>query len=157
MRASILAGLAVMAAGVAAGAGAAGAQEQDPAPYTVNLHGTPGCPVCRLWDEHRDSLLLALHEAAPLPDGVILFFYSDNFRVIEDIQRFAYERQALEASGAARAHTKLSRVDPEELDLEITTSPHGVFAIITSENPSGAAALRGQTSASVRMRRIVEF
>jgi len=121
--------------------------------------GSPDCPVCRLWTRFDSAVLAAKREAAALPDGAIYFFHSDNFRVVEDLQRFGYERQGLEESGAARRHPKLGG-DHEHIDnvtLTITASAHGVFAILTSPDPEAARTLREQASFAIRRGTQVRF
>jgi hypothetical protein len=117
------------------------------------------CPVCRLWTRFDASVLSAKREVAALPDGAVYFFHSDNFRVVEDLQRFAYERQGLEESGAARRHPKLGtgHGPGDDVHLEIAASAHGVFAILTSDNPEGARTLREQASYAIRRGTRVRF
>jgi len=117
------------------------------------------CPVCRLWARYDATLLAAQREAAALPDGAVYFFHSDNFRVVEDLQRFAYERQGLEESGAARRHPKLGEEHGpgDDVHLEIAASPHGVFAILTSPHPESVRTLREQASYAIRHGTPVRF
>lgn len=129
-----------------------------PQDLTEPVHNDPTCPVCRLWDANTAVLKNASLEVGALEQGVVYFFYSNNFRVIEDLQRFAFERKGLEESGAAKRHDRLgSEVEENLTNLEISASPHGAFAILTSEHPPTARLLREQASHAVRNRTLVHF
>jgi len=97
-----------------------------------------------------------------LDNGVIYFFASDNYRIIEDLQRFAYERKSLEENGAAASHPKLllngraHRHNPS-VHLAVATSAHGAFAVLTSTNPSTVRALREEASFAVRNNSLIRF
>ena len=117
-----------------------------------------GCPVCELWLEYEDVVLLADQEVAKIEDGVLYFYHSDDPSVIEPLIRFAYERQALavairtdpgiqERLGRPCTHTSLLGTSTR---LEITTSARGVVAILRSSNAATVGVLKAQAKRALR-------
>lgn len=144
---------AALLVGLRAGADPTGA---DPA-------GAPRtCPVCDLWDRHEADLRQALVEVGALDEGVVYLFHSSNFRVIEALQRFAYERQAIEEDGPVPEHAAGRHPDGPAphtgpLSVQIATSSHGFFALLTTTDPARGRALREQASRAMRHHGLVRF
>lgn len=113
-----------------------------------------GCPICELWLRYEDVVLQAKQEVAPLENGILYFYHSDDPAVIEPLIRFANERAHLEKElqenpelrahlGMACGHTP-NPVRPEH--LEISTSARGIIALITTDDPTTLQQLRSQAS-----------
>ena len=122
---------------------------------------SPICGVCTIWTEYEEVLNQADQEVAPLADGAVYFYSSDNFRVMEALQRFAYARLDLHQKNLDARHPRI-RMDrghtlQEGVTLEITTSAHGFFALLRSENEETVAALKGEAMRAVRGRTLVRF
>jgi len=114
----------------------------------------PGCPICDLWLRYEDVVLQAKQEVAPLEKGILYFYHSDDPAVIEPLIRFANERARLQKQleedpdlrarlGLACGHTP-NPVRPEH--LEISTSARGIYALITTDDPTTLQQLRSQAS-----------
>jgi hypothetical protein len=117
-----------------------------------------GCPVCELWLEYEDVILRAKQEVGPLEDGVLYFYHSADPSVIEPMIRFAHERSNLaetirsdpavrESLGGACGHGPGASTD---IDLEISTSARGIFALIRSSDRATYTRLRFQAGRAVR-------
>jgi len=97
---------------------------------------------------------------------VIYFFYSDRPSVIEPLIRFAYERAELETALTAddslsatlggRCGHILRNTDPG-YHVEISTSGHGFFAILTSANRTTVKMLHQDAKRSVQLGQPVRF
>jgi len=126
---------------------------------------TPGCPVCELWLEYEPDILLAKQEIGELPDGIVCFYHASDPDIIESLIRFAYARKALEerfdrdpelrrSLGVRCGH---ARSESAPVELEISTSARGFFAIVTSSDPYISNTLKVQGSLAVRNRLPVWF
>lgn len=131
-----------------------------PADPTPNLRLHPpvrGCPVCELWLEYEDVILRAKQEVGPLRDGILYFYHSEEPSVIEPLIRFAHEREDL---------AKTIRSDPDmlrrlgspcghrlsahsDIELQISTSARGIFALLTSSDQATYRALLREGSKAV--------
>lgn len=125
----------------------------------------PGCPVCDLWEIDGAIFLQARQEVGALENGVIYYYFSDNPAVIEQLIRFAYERQELEA--ALRTDLGLRQHLGQRcghamqgsgaVHLEISTGVQGVFAILTSTGKIPVDRLKKEASDAVRDNLLVRF
>jgi hypothetical protein len=125
----------------------------------------PGCPVCDLWEIDGAIFLQARQEVGALDDGVIYYYFSDNPTVIEQLIRFAYERQELEA--ALRTDLGLRQHLGQRcghamqgsgaVHLEISTGVQGVFVILTSTGKIPVDRLKKEASDAVRDNLLVRF
>jgi hypothetical protein len=136
-------------------ASAGAARETPPNPRL--LLAVPGCPVCDLWLEYEDIVLRAKQEVGPLPHGVLYFYHSDDPAIIEPLIRFAHERSKLaarlsqdaalrEALGGPCRHRELAA----PVDLQVSTSARGIFAIVTTSDPSTFGWLRDKARMATR-------
>jgi hypothetical protein len=111
-------------------------------------------------------LLQAEIEIGKLPDGVIYLYHADQPSAIEPLIRFAYRRvevsRVLEESdgyraslGGACGHNLAAA--PEGYRLVISTSAHGFFAILTSENRSTVKILQQDARRAVQLNTPVRF
>jgi len=124
-----------------------------------------GCPVCELWLEYEPIILLAQQEIGELQNGIICFYHASDPAIIEPLIRFSYERQALEerialdpelqAQLGGRCGHALS--ESGRIDLQITSSARGIFALISSSDPSTAKFLKQQGKQAVLSRDPVWF
>lgn len=118
------------------------------------------CPVCRLWLRFENVVVRSKHEIAPLPGGVILFYHSDDPAVIEPLIRMANERVALAEALAAdpALHARLGQAcshgvrDAAGIEITVTTSARGIFAIMTTGNSAVVRELRAAAQNAVRAR-----
>jgi len=125
----------------------------------------PRCPVCDLWLRYEDVVLQAQQEIGPLRHGVFYFYHASDPGVIEPLIRFALERAELEETLRAdpgkrrslgevcghQAHAALG------IDLEISTSAHGIVALLTSGDRAVLEELRLEASRAMRGRIPVWF
>jgi hypothetical protein len=126
---------------------------------------TEGCPVCELWLEYEPVVLLAQQEIGDLENGIVCFYHASDPAIIEPLIRFSYERKNLEDRLArdpelrtrlgGRCGHALSETGP--IDLEITSSARGIFALISSSDPSTAKFLKLQGKQAVLSRDPVWF
>jgi hypothetical protein len=125
----------------------------------------PGCPVCDLWEIDGTIFLQARQEVGALENGVIYYYFSDNPTVIEQLIRFAYERQELEAAlrtdlglrqhlGQGCGHAMQGS---GAVHLEISTGVQGVFVILTSTGKIPVDRLKREASNAVRDNLLVRF
>jgi len=150
MRNKLILGALIAALG---GSLSSAAAPTDPQRFRL-LQPVPGCPVCDLWLRYEDVVLQAEQEVAPLEHGVLYFYHSEDPAVIEPLIRFANERAQLQkrlaASPELRARLGLgcghtpNPTRPER--LEISTSARGIYALITTDDPTTLAQLRSQAS-----------
>jgi hypothetical protein len=119
-------------------------------------------PVCALWMEFRDDVARARQEVGALANGIVYFYHSDDPAVIEPLLRFAYRRRALAdsltaqpAAGIPDCEDAIRHTPP--FDLEISTSAHGFFAILTSPRPDIVKHLQGLAAIAVTRRHAVWF
>jgi hypothetical protein len=149
----MLPGMAALLAGsVAVGAAAAAAPAGPAAPPPAT------CPICLLWDRYAEDFARVSVEAGALPDGAVYYLSSSTFRVVESIQRFAYERGTLEGEAAAAAHrSHRGEGDLPGVRLVVAASAHGIFAVLSSPDPAEARALREEASFATRSHRPPRF
>jgi hypothetical protein len=126
--------------------------------------GQAPAPVCALWTEFEDDVARARQEVGALSNGIIYFYHSEDPAVIEPLLRFAYRRQALADSLRGAAAPEAPEAACGEgiwhtppFDLEISTSAHGFFAILTSSRPDIVKHLQGLAAIAVPRRLAVRF
>ena len=129
----------------------------DPSP-NLRLHPpVDGCPVCELWLEYEDVILRAKQEVGPLRDGILYFYHSEEPSVIEPLIRFAHEREDLAKAirsdpdvlrrlGGPCGHGPSAHAD---IELQISTSARGIFALLTSSDLPTYRDLRREGSMAV--------
>lgn len=140
-------------------AGAAGLPGNGRTQSAVNrLHpAVVGCPICDLWLQYENVILKAKQEVGPLHNGILYFYHSGEPSVIEPLIRFAHERVRLEERlqsdeefreqlGGRCGHGRIMALG---IDLEISTSARGIFALVTSENRRTLTRLRTQAERAV--------
>jgi hypothetical protein len=123
------------------------------------------CPICKLWLRYEDVVLQAQQEIGPLRRGVFYFYHASDPAVIEPLIRFAIERAELEEK--LRTDPQLRRSLGEVcghqahvalgIDLEISTSAHGIAAFLTSGDRTVQEELRLEASRAMRSRIPVWF
>lgn len=130
-----------------------------PAPVTSPrlLVAVPGCPVCDLWKEYESIIIQAKQEVAPLHNGVLYFYYSADPSIIEPLIRFAHERTKLadrltrdEALRAKLGGPCLHKRLYGSVHLEISTSARGIFALLTTDDPTMFGWLRDKARMATR-------
>jgi hypothetical protein len=137
----------------------------DPSPNLRLRPPVAGCPVCDLWLEYEDVILRAKQEVGPLRDGILYFYHSDEPSVIEPMIRFAHEREDLAEAiradpdlinslGGPCGHGPNAHAD---IQLQISTSARGIFALVTSSDPTTNTRLRFQAGRAVRSKIPVWF
>jgi hypothetical protein len=121
------------------------------------LVAVPGCPICDLWKEYEDIVIRAKQEVAPLHNGVLYFYYSADPSVIEPLIRFAHERTKLadrltqdETLRAQLGGPCLHKRLYGSVHLEISTSARGIFAILTTDDPTMFGWLRDKARMATR-------
>ena len=139
--------------------GAAGLSDNGLTQSAVNrLHpAVAGCPICDLWLQYEGVILNAKQEVGPLHNGILYFYHSREPSVIEPLIRFAHERVRLEEQlqsdeefreqlGVRCGHGRMASLG---IDLEVSTSARGIFALVTSENRKTLTRLRTQAERAV--------
>jgi hypothetical protein len=124
-----------------------------------------GCPVCELWLEYEPVVLLAQQEIGELDNGIVCFYHASDPAIIEPLIRFSYERQALEdrLAGNPELRAQLGGrcghavSETGRIILEISSSARGIFALISSSDPSTAKFLKLQGKQAVLSRDPVWF
>lgn len=149
-------GLVVLIAALWGAPGAISAQERSP----IMRPAVAGCPVCEAWAQAGLAVAQAKREIGKLPHGVVLLYHAERPQDIEPLIRFAYERAELSRQladspelratlGGICGHNR-EVVDPD-LRIEISSSAHGFFAILTSANKSRITMLQMEAKRSVQL------
>ena len=135
---------------------------------STNLRLAPaaeGCPVCDLWVQYEDVILRARQEVGPLASGVLYFYHSESPNVIEPLIRFANERAEMDEALTSNADLA-SRLGGScghalrlggPVNLEISSSARGIFALLTSADDPTVKLLRAQAGRAVRSKIPVWF
>ena len=120
------------------------------------------CRTCLLWENYREDLAQATIEIGPLEDGAVYLFSSSDYRIIQRLQQFAHTRRSYAQNHLDADHPRIGLSQGHlgtvsEVDLEISLSPHGFFALLRSPNPLTADRIREEASQAVRNRDWIPF
>ncbi len=106
------------------------------------------CVFCLAYARYAEVLHLATREVAALANGVVIHLRCEQPERVLLIQQYTFEKQRLRAEyWAHKKEAKVCAACGELLDrlagarCEVANSVHGVFTVITSDNPQTVQAL----------------
>jgi hypothetical protein len=112
------------------------------------------CLACAIFCRYSEVLAEARIEVGALDNGIVLHYTADDPTQILDLQRYAYEREKLfRRLGDEKILNQLCercRLKAKAIagaHFETANSAHGVFSVLTSDDPAIVRALHQMGSA----------
>lgn len=106
------------------------------------------CVFCASYARHASAMHGATREVGALPNGVVIHLRCDSPEAVVELQKYTFEKQTLRAQYWAREQDMKTCHGCRDLlarlkgaHFEVANSVHGVFTIITSNDPNVVRAL----------------
>ena len=115
---------------------------------TTKVQGAIECDFCASYARHAGAMGGATREVGALPNGVVIHLRCDRPEAVVELQQYTFEKQKLREEywkqpqshpvcpGCRDLLTRLKGAS-----FEVSNSVHGVFTIITSNDPNVVRAL----------------
>jgi hypothetical protein len=139
-----------------AGAAAGGPPEQ---PSAALVQGAIKCDFCASYARHAGAMGGATREVGALPNGVVIHLRCDRPEAVVELQQYTFEKQKLReeywkspASHPVCPGCRDLLAQLKGASFEVANSVHGVFTIITSNDPDVVRALHKLASQETKER-----
>ncbi len=107
-----------------------------------------GCVFCAAYAQYSAALHRATREVGALPNGVVIHLRCEHPETVVEIQKYTFEKQRLREQYWKNSEQVRTCATCQDLLLqikgarfEVSNSVHGVFTIITSDDPGLVRAL----------------
>lgn len=121
--------------------------------------GSAECVFCDSYARHIGAIRQATREVGALPNGLVIHLRCDSPEAVVELQQYAFEKQKLRrlvaedstaVSLCSQCCSLLRRLHGAA--FEVANSVHGVFTLITSEDPQVVRVLHRIAAEEMRLK-----